>query len=159
MQPWINEITKTKFSLLKTQQINKNDKLLQHFSYCHGQNKNHDKSYIRNSKQLVFTYKEPCFSLNLTMVHPDISYFENSVDPYQLASKKPANQDTYCFPTALTNMAITEILQVNWIKLGRIVVHVYVHRNTCTQINNCFFWCLTSTVLPVKSDSDIMFYL
>ena len=29
------------------------------------------------------------------------SCFENSVDPDQLASKKPADQDPYCFPLSL----------------------------------------------------------
>ena len=30
----------------------------------------------------------------------DISYFENSVDPDQLASEKPADQDRHCFHSA-----------------------------------------------------------
>ena len=35
------------------------------------------------------------------MLIPDITfvyYFENSVDPDQLASQKPADQDPHCFP-------------------------------------------------------------
>ena len=35
-------------------------------------------------------------NLILTMLNSDIFCFENSVDPDQLASKKPAEQDSYC---------------------------------------------------------------
>ena len=38
---------------------------------------------------------------------------ENSVDPDQLASEKPADQDLHCFPTK--SMLINGILQVDWI--------------------------------------------
>ena len=39
--------------------------------------------------------------INLTMLNPYISRFENSADPDQLASEKPADQDAYCFPLCL----------------------------------------------------------
>ena len=39
--------------------------------------------------------------LTLTMLIPDISCFGNSADPYQLASKKLANQDPHYFPLLL----------------------------------------------------------
>ena len=35
--------------------------------------------------------------LTLIMLSMDISYFENSVDPDQLASRKPADQELRCF--------------------------------------------------------------
>ena len=37
----------------------------------------------------------------LSMKNLNISCFENTVDPDQLASKKPANQDPHCFPLSL----------------------------------------------------------
>ena len=43
------------------------------------------------------------------------TYFENSVDPDQLASEKPADQDPHCFPLY---MLTTGILQGNGIKIG-----------------------------------------
>ena len=36
-------------------------------------------------------------NLNLAMLKPDISCFKNCVDPDQLASQKPADQDPHCF--------------------------------------------------------------
>ena len=36
-------------------------------------------------------------SLTLTLRYRDISWFENSEDPDQLASEKPAAQDLHCF--------------------------------------------------------------
>ena len=33
-----------------------------------------------------------------TMLSLDVFYLENSVDPDQLASEKPADQDLHCFP-------------------------------------------------------------
>ena len=33
-----------------------------------------------------------------TMLSQDYSYFENSLDPDQLASEKSANQHLHCFP-------------------------------------------------------------
>ena len=35
------------------------------------------------------------------MLNLDISHFENSVDPDQLASEKPADQDPHCLPLCL----------------------------------------------------------
>ena len=43
----------------------------------------------------------------------------NRVDPDQLASKKPADQDPHCFHSDLKNMLITEILRVNWITIRK----------------------------------------
>ena len=40
------------------------------------------------------------FCQNQTL-NPDISGFENSVDPDQLVPKKPADQDPYCLPVCL----------------------------------------------------------
>ena len=37
----------------------------------------------------------------LSMLNLDISNFENSVDPDQLASEKPADLDLHCFPLCL----------------------------------------------------------
>ena len=34
-------------------------------------------------------------------IYSDLSGFENSVDPDQLASEKPADQDPHCFPLCL----------------------------------------------------------
>ena len=36
-----------------------------------------------------------------TMLNMDISSFENSVDPDQLAFQKPADQDPHCFPLCM----------------------------------------------------------
>ena len=36
-------------------------------------------------------------TLIFSKLHPDLSHFENSVDPDQLASQKPADQDPHCF--------------------------------------------------------------
>ena len=47
------------------------------------------------------------------MLNPDITWFENSVDPDQLASGKPADQDPHCFPVCLYI-----VLHVNMIKIG-----------------------------------------
>ena len=35
------------------------------------------------------------------MLNQDISHFENIVDPDQLASEKPADQDPHCFQICL----------------------------------------------------------
>ena len=51
------------------------------------------------------------------MLIPDISCFENSVDPNQLVSQKPADQGPHCFPLCLKIHAITGIMQVKWIKI------------------------------------------
>ena len=40
-------------------------------------------------------------NLFTTMINLDIPCFENSVDPDQLASQKPADQDSHCFPLYL----------------------------------------------------------
>ena len=37
----------------------------------------------------------------LTILNLDILCFKNSVDPYQLASEKPADMDLHCFPLCL----------------------------------------------------------
>ena len=36
-----------------------------------------------------------------TMLNQDVTFFQNSVDPDQLASEKPADQDLHCFPFCL----------------------------------------------------------
>ena len=52
------------------------------------------------------------------MLNPDILCFENSVDPDQLASEKPADQDPHSFfCCACKYIPITELLQVNLIKI------------------------------------------
>ena len=45
--------------------------------------------------------------------------FENSEDPDQLASEKPADLDPHCFPICLLILQLankTEILPVSWIQ-------------------------------------------
>ena len=44
--------------------------------------------------------------LTVTMLNFDISFNKNSVDPDQLASKKPADQDLLCFPLDIRIHAI-----------------------------------------------------
>ena len=39
--------------------------------------------------------------LTFTILNPALSSFENCVDPYQLASQKPADLDLHCFLTFL----------------------------------------------------------
>ena len=39
--------------------------------------------------------------LTLTMLNLDIAHFENSVDPDQLASEKPADLNPHCLPLCL----------------------------------------------------------
>ena len=54
--------------------------------------------------------------LRLTMLNLDISSFKNNVDPDQLTSKKPADQDSHsAFYSALHCILLTEIL---WIDLN-----------------------------------------
>ena len=49
--------------------------------------------FISNKHKLtIFTF---------SMLKPDISNFENSVDQDQLASQKPADLDLHCFPLCL----------------------------------------------------------
>ena len=36
------------------------------------------------------------FNLTHTLLKQDITYYENSVDPNQLASEKPADQEPHC---------------------------------------------------------------
>ena len=43
--------------------------------------------------------------LILTKLDPDISGLEKSVDPDQLASEKPADQDTHCYTLSLKRPA------------------------------------------------------
>ena len=51
------------------------------------------------------------------MLNWNISHFEKHVDPDQLASKKPADQDPHCFPLYSSIHARTSgILKVNWMK-------------------------------------------
>ena len=52
--------------------------------------------YMENIISMTGVTRLPC-GLTLTMLSPDISCFENSVDPDQLASEKPADQDQHCF--------------------------------------------------------------
>ena len=44
------------------------------------------------------------------MLNRNISYFKNSVDPDQLASEKPADQDLYWFSLSLQKHANNEML-------------------------------------------------
>ena len=50
--------------------------------------------------------------LTFTLLKSDISCFGNSVEPDQLASEKPADQDPYCLNSTCKYMQITEILLV-----------------------------------------------
>ena len=55
------------------------------------------------------------------MLIQDISCFENTVDPDQPASEKPADLDPQCFHCVgkyinTTSYCLTGILQVNWVK-------------------------------------------
>ena len=52
------------------------------------------------------------------MLNLDISCLEKCVDPDQLASEKPADQDPHCFQSACRRMLITIILEVDQIKMG-----------------------------------------
>ena len=47
------------------------------------------------------TWSADDFNLTHTMLNYDAYHCENSVDPDQLASVKPADQDPYCFPLHL----------------------------------------------------------
>ena len=51
-------------------------------------------------------------NLTFTMLNPDLFCFENIVDPNQLASLKPADQDPHCFPLCLS------IHANNWTNFG-----------------------------------------
>ena len=50
-----------------------------------------------NDNLKMFTIQVDDFTLTFTMRNWDISCFENCVDPDQLASQKPADQDLHCF--------------------------------------------------------------
>ena len=56
-----------------------------------------------------------------TVLNQGISNFENSVDPDQLASEKPADQDPHCFPCSHRihcDKHTTELIQnLNWMWL------------------------------------------
>ena len=40
--------------------------------------------------------RKPCLSnLTVAIQNPDVSYYENTADPDQMASTKPADQDTH----------------------------------------------------------------
>ena len=52
----------------------------------------------------------------------DISCFENSVDPDQLASEKPADQGPHCFP-----LFVTTSLKLNGYFLGGVVHKITQH--------------------------------
>ena len=56
--------------------------------------------------------------LTSNMLNPAISRFDNSLDPDQLASPKPADQDLSCFLLALEYMLITECCGFYGIKIG-----------------------------------------
>ena len=57
---------------------------------------------IKLSALCVFiSNKHKLAIFTLSMRNPDISNFENSVDPDQLASEKPADLDLHCFPLCL----------------------------------------------------------
>ena len=53
-------------------------------------------------------------ALTIAMVNLDVFYFENSVDPDQLAHKviKPADQDPHCFHSACKYMLTSGTLQI-----------------------------------------------
>ena len=60
------------------------------------------------------------FSLTFSLLNVDLSFFENSVDPDQLAFEER------CFPLWLNiqmYMYTTRLLHVNTLKSGRSVVH------------------------------------
>ena len=63
------------------------------------------------------------------MLNPDIFCFENSVDPDQLASEKPADQDPHSFHSACKYMLINGILLINWLKLGRSIISTIYSRS------------------------------
>ena len=54
------------------------------------------------------------FTFNTHPSKPDISSFDKSVDPDQLASQKPADYGHTVFNFSCTYMLITGLLQVNW---------------------------------------------
>ena len=47
---------------------------------------------------VTFSNKSAVETLTMLYQYLDISYFDNSVDPDQLASQKPADLDLHCFP-------------------------------------------------------------
>ena len=50
---------------------------------------------------------KPLTPLTITILKLDRSHFENSVDPDQLASQKPADQDPHCFQLASKYMPLS----------------------------------------------------
>ena len=59
-------------------------------------------------------------NLTLMMLNLYISCSENSVDPDQLASEKPADQDPHCFPLRSSEYML---ISFNWGKMERSIVH------------------------------------
>ena len=53
-------------------------------------------------------------SIALILLNPDVSRFENSVDPDQLTSEKPADQDPHCF----FQSSCKYMLNVDLMKIG-----------------------------------------
>ena len=51
----------------------------------------------------MFKVFNPCHA------KPEYIAFENSVDPDQLASEKPADQDPHCFPLCLLIIGILQV--------------------------------------------------
>ena len=66
-------------------------------------------------------------SETLTMLNPDIFCFDNSVDPDQLASEKPADQDQHCLSLSLQihayNLHPMKSFEQRRCKMGMRVVH------------------------------------
>ena len=58
------------------------------------------------------------YRLTHTILIPNISHFVNSVDPEQLASEKPADQDLHCFHSACKYIHIAGLQQVNLVGEG-----------------------------------------
>ena len=61
------------------------------------------------------------------MLGPDISCFENNVDPDQLASRKSTDQDPHCFLPACKYCRLIRS------KLGNIVEHTNIQHDKCYE--------------------------
>ena len=74
--------------------------------------------------------------LNLALLNFRLSFFEKIVDPDQMASVKPSDQDPHCFPLNLRIHAYNSIrmVQVNRIKIGGSVVPKIF---SMTRVKNC----------------------
>ena len=66
-------------------------------------NNSFDKFIKTGGKPATFIklQSEPVFILTLTRLNVDIACFENSLDPDQLASQKPADQNQHFFSNLL----------------------------------------------------------